>query len=129
MDTLNFMIVDDSRVTIEIVKRTVEQLGHKVVKTATSGPEAIEAYGICRPDVVTMDLTMPGMDGLVATNKILEKHPNARIIMVTSRAEQSVVIEALKSGAKSYLVKPFKVGRLEAAIAEVMKAKPASQWV
>src|SRR5476651_682868 len=105
MERLNVMMVDDSSVAAHVLSSILTNLGHKVVRTARTGAEAVIGYRACNPDVLIMDITMPGMDGIAATEKILASCPDARIIVVTSHAETSVVVKARAAGAKSYLLK------------------------
>jgi two-component system chemotaxis response regulator CheY len=86
MQSLNVLIVDDSMLAVQVLKNALEELGHKVVKTAGTGVAALAAYKACNPDIVTMDITMPDMDGIVATGNIVKAFPDARVIMVTSHA-------------------------------------------
>jgi two-component system chemotaxis response regulator CheY len=116
MEQLNVMIVDDSIVATKVLKSAMEELGHKVVQTASSGDEALVAYRASNPDVVTMDVTMPGMDGIQATEKIVEEFPDARIIMVSSHSQTGMVLDALRAGAKAYILKPFKQDKLREAL-------------
>ena len=122
MQRLNVMIVDDSMLAIQVLKSTVEELGHKVVRIARSGSEAVTAYKMCNPDVVTMDITMPNMDGIMATEKIVQSHPDARIIMVSSHAQQNMVMDALKAGAKGFVLKPIKSDKLRDTLEKVIDA-------
>jgi two-component system chemotaxis response regulator CheY len=122
MERLNVMIVDDSSVVLRVLSTSLTNQGHKVVRTATTGAEAIIAYGACNPDVVIMDITMPDMDGIEATEKIVAKYPDARIIVATSHAEKSVILRARSAGARSYLLKPINPERLRTALEMVMRA-------
>lgn len=120
MTPLNVLIVDDSLVATQLLQQSLEELGHKVVMTAKTGAEGISAYGACNPDLVTMDITMPGMDGITATKAILGEYPDARIVMVTSHAQQSMVLDAVKVGARGYILKPIKTDKLQEAIARAV---------
>jgi YesN/AraC family two-component response regulator len=113
------MIVDDSMLAIQVLKGTLEDLWHKVVSTARTGKAALTAYKLCNPDVVTMDITMPDMDGIVATEKILNSYPDARIIMVTSHAQHNMVVDAIRAGAKGYILKPIKADKLRDALSAI----------
>lgn len=119
MKRLDILVVDDSLITVKKLSAMLEQLGHKVVKTAATGVQALDAYKACTPDLVTMDITMPDMDGIVATRLIRSRFPNAIIIMVTSHGQEKMVLDAIKAGAKGYLLKPFKADRLEELIKEI----------
>jgi two-component system chemotaxis response regulator CheY len=121
MECLNVMIVDDSSVVIRVLSSILTSLGHKVVRTARTGAEAVIAYGVCNPDVVIMDITMPDMDGIEATEKIVASYPNARIIVATSHAEKDVVLKARSAGAKNYILKPIDAEKLRATLEDVMK--------
>lgn len=125
MPALNVLIVDDSILATEVLRNALQDLGHKVVKTAKSGAEALVAYRGTMPDVVTMDVTMPGMDGIVATKHIIREYPDARVIMVTSHAEKGMVMDALKAGAKGYILKPIKTDKLREVLAQVTEPAPA----
>jgi len=120
MEALNVMAVDDSMLATQVLKSAFEELGHKVVATAATGSAALMTYESCNPDLVTMDITMPDMDGIEATEKIVQSYPDARVIMVTSHAQKSMVMDALRVGAKGYILKPIKADRLRDALAQVI---------
>lgn len=107
MSTLDIMIVDDSPIIRQKLTVMLEQIGYRVVQTATTGKEAIASYRSQRPDLVTMDITMPDMDGIEATRAIIGEFPDAKIVMVTSHGQEQMVLHALKAGAKGYVIKPF----------------------
>lgn len=113
MISLNIMVVDDSAITIKKITNILEGLDHNVVKTCSTGQEAVDCYHEVNPDIVTMDITMPDMDGITATRNILAQHPNALIIMVTSHGQEAMVLDAIKAGAKGYLLKPIKADLLK----------------
>jgi two-component system chemotaxis response regulator CheY len=122
MQSLNVLIVDDSMLAVQMLKSALEELGHKVVKTAGTGAAALTAYKDCNPDVVTMDITMPDMDGIAATDKLVKTFPDARIIMVTSHGQKAMVMDALKAGAKGYILKPINTDKLRDTLAHVTGA-------
>ncbi len=122
MTPLNVLVVDDSKLAVEMLRSALETLGHKVVKTANTGAAALVAYQTCNPDVVTMDITMPDMDGIAAADKIVKAYPDARIIMVTSHMQKAMVMDALKVGAKGYILKPVKTEKLRDTLAQVTAA-------
>jgi len=99
-------------------------LGHTITGEGGTGHEGIEAYKLFKPDLVTMDITMPPdnqiNDGIDAVKGILEYDPDAKIIMVTSHGEQDKVIKAIKAGAKNYILKPLKVDKLEEVINKIL---------
>jgi two-component system chemotaxis response regulator CheY len=127
MERLNVLIVDDSRLAVQVLKSALEDLGHKVVRTAGTGAEAMTAYQACNPDVVTMDITMPDMDGIAATEKLVKSYPDARIIMVSSHAQQNMVMDALKAGAKGYILKPIQPDKLRDTLEQVAGVKVLKQ--
>ncbi len=116
MHALRVVVVDDSPNISRKICMMMEMLGYRVVKTAENGWEAIAAYRECRPDLVTMDITMPVMDGIQATRYIKREFPDANIIMVTSHGQERMVLDALKAGAKGYVLKPFQQQRLVSVI-------------
>jgi len=126
MQPLNVLVVDDSLLATEVLKNSLHELGHKVVKTAKSGAEALIAYKASNPDIVTMDVTMPGMDGIAAAEKIIREFPDARIVMVTSHAQKGMVMDALKAGAKGYILKPPQTNKLREVLAQVV-GEPAKK--
>jgi two-component system chemotaxis response regulator CheY len=118
---MNVLIVDDSPIITRKLGMMLEQLGYKVAQTAATGREAIAAYRACRPDVVTMDITMPDMDGIEATRAIISEFPEAKIVMVTSHGQEKMVLDALKAGAKGYVLKPFQEHKVFEAIQKACK--------
>ena len=122
MECLNVMIVDDSSVVIRVLSSILKTQGHKIVSTASTGTEAIVSYKMCNPDVVIMDITMPGMDGIEATEKIVAFDPDARIVVMTSHAEKEVVLKARTAGARGYILKPTHPDKLRAVLETVMRA-------
>jgi len=90
----------------------MESNGHEVVGEAVNGREALKVYQQVKPDIVTMDITMPDMDGVTAVKKIIEAFPEAKIIMCSAMGQTGMVMEALKAGAKDFVVKPFQIERL-----------------
>ena len=118
--SLNVMIVDDSLIMIEKLKVILGELGHQVVRVCKNGSEAVRDYPLVRPDLVTMDITMPELDGIGAMTMILGEHPQARVIMVTSHGQEAMVVRALDSGAAGYVLKPVTKERLALMIDRAM---------
>jgi two-component system chemotaxis response regulator CheY len=116
---LNVMIVDDSLIMRVNLVRSLEGLGHNIVSEAINGESSITAYEKYKPDLVTMDITMPDMDGITAVKKIKEIDKNANIIMVTSHGQELMVMNALKAGAKGYILKPVSPEKLRESIGRV----------
>ena len=113
---LRVLVVDDNPIITRKLCMMMDQIGYRVVKTAADGKEAIAAYRECRPDVVTMDITMPLVDGIEATRIIKHAYPDANIVMVTSHGQEKMVLAALKAGAKGYVLKPFQPQKVFEAI-------------
>ena len=90
------------------------------VAEAASGTEAVASYKASRPDAVLLDITMPDMDGLAALKQLKAHDPGARVAMVTAMGQQSIVMEALKSGARDFVVKPFSAERVIAAVNKIL---------
>lgn len=116
---LNVMIVDDSLIIRVKLKRLFKELNHNIIAEAKTGREAVDVYEKHMPDVVTMDITMPDMNGINAVKLIKQKFPDAKIIMVTSHGQENLVREALVSGAKGYILKPILKSKLKASISKI----------
>jgi len=102
MVALNVMVVDDSDISIKMLAEIIENIGHKVVGTAKNGHDALTMYKRLNPDIVTMDITMPVMDGIEAVKKIKENFNDAFIMMVTSHGQEEMVMSAIKYGAVGF---------------------------
>jgi two-component system, NarL family, response regulator DegU len=103
--TIRLMLVDDHSVLRQGMRRTFEEEGYDVVAEAGDGNEAIRLAAQFRPDVIVMDVTMPGMTGVEATKRICEANPEQRIVMLTMHVDQAVMNDALKAGAVGYITK------------------------
>ena len=101
------MIVDDSRTSRRVLKDILERAGYQIKGEAINGREAVEMYGKLMPDIVTMDITMPEMDGIEALRGIRQDYPDAKIVMVTAAGQKDKMMEALKLGAAEFVAKPF----------------------
>ena len=114
------MVVDDAAFMRMTLKNSLESEGFEVIAEAEDGREAVEKYKNETPDLVTMDITMPDMDGLEATKEIINNiDPQAKIIMVSAMGQQKMVIEAIETGAEDFIVKPFDDDRITEAINKV----------
>jgi two-component system chemotaxis response regulator CheY len=120
MSAETVMVVDDSLLTSQKLSQMLAQIGYEVIKVCRNGADAVLHYPRVLPDLVTMDITMPDMDGIQATKAILDLDKNARIIMVTSHGQEQMVLEALDAGARGYVLKPFRADKLEATIRQVL---------
>ena len=117
---LNIMVVDDSLIIRKTLTTELEKMGHTVVGQAKSGKEAVELYSELLPDLVTMDITMPVMSGIEALKEIKKSYKDAKIIMVTSHGEEKLVMDAITSGAKGYILKPISKQKIEDVICKVI---------
>lgn len=106
------LIVDDAIFMRMKLKDILESNGYEVVAEAQDGREAIEKYQTEKPDLVTMDITMPEMDGVSALKEIKKIDPNATIIMCSAMGQQAMVMEAIQAGAVDFIVKPFDTERV-----------------
>jgi len=114
------LIVDDAVVMRMMIKGILSKNGYEVVGEAQNGLEAVEKYRSLVPDLVTMDMVMPEMDGITAVKQIVAGDPNARIIMCTSMGQQALVVEAIQAGAKSFITKPFQPPKILETIQKVL---------
>jgi two-component system, chemotaxis family, chemotaxis protein CheY len=114
------MVVDDAMFMRKKCAQVLVQNGYTVIE-AWNGLEAINKYKEAKPDGVLMDITMPDMDGMQALKELLKIDPQARVAMCTAMGQQSMVIEALKSGARDFVVKPFDVARVVGAVQKLIQ--------
>lgn len=110
------LIVDDALFMRVTLKTMLEKNKFEVVGTAENGIRAIEMYKLIKPDIVTMDITMPQMEGIEALNEIIKFDPNANVIMLSALGQETKVKEAILLGAKGFIVKPFKEESLVKAL-------------
>ena len=113
------LIVDDAAFMRMMIKDILEKNGYDVVAEANNGIKAVEMYKRERPDIVTMDITMPDMDGIEAVKAIREFDPSAKIIMCSAMGQQSMVMDAIRAGAKDFVVKPFQPDRVLEAMSKI----------
>ncbi|MBO8168003.1 MAG: response regulator [Thermoanaerobacteraceae bacterium] len=111
------LIVDDAAFMRMMIKDILTKNGYEVVAEAENGAVAVELYKEHKPDVVTMDITMPEMDGIQAVKAIRAFDPSANIIMCSAMGQQAMVMEAIQAGAKDFVVKPFQQDRVLQAVA------------
>lgn len=109
------LVVDDAEFLRLRISKMLIGDGHEVIE-AENGVQAVNMYQTAKPDVVLMDITMPEMDGLTALKQIRAQDPKAKVVMLTALGQESVVLEAIKSGAKDFVVKPFERDRVMGAI-------------
>ena len=120
------LIADDSPIMRRNLTTILQQAGYTVAAEAANGAEAVNAYRKHRPDLVTMDITMPVMDGIEAVKRILAESPNARIIVISAFDQRSMLFEAMENGAKQYLIKPITADKLLQAVGQALQ-EPAGQ--
>ncbi|GIW13819.1 MAG: response regulator [Tepidiforma sp.] len=112
------LVVDDAAFMRMRMSKILTEAGYEVIQ-AENGLEALEKYQSVKPDAVLMDITMPEMDGLTALKEIRKVDPNAKVAMVTALGQQQIVLEAVKNGAKDFLVKPAEADRVLAAVSKL----------
>ncbi len=113
------MVVDDAAFMRMRCTKLLTEMGHDVSEAA-NGVEAVEKYQESKPDGVLLDITMPEMDGIATLKKLMEIDPAAKVAMCTAMGQQSMVIDALKSGAKDFVIKPFDADRVRAAVQKLV---------
>ena len=116
----NVLIVDDAAFMRMMLKDILTKNGYNVAGEASNGTEGVNKYIELKPDIVTLDITMPEMDGLAALKEIKKSDPNALVIMCSAMGQQAMVIEAIQAGAKDFIVKPFQADRVIEAIRKVI---------
>lgn len=114
------LICDDAAFMRMMLKNILTKGGYEICDEAQDGVQAVEKFVANNPDLTIMDITMPNMDGIEALKKIKEVNAGAKIIMCSAMGQEAMVVEAIKSGAMDFIVKPFQGDRLLAAIARVM---------
>jgi len=123
---LRVLIVDDAIFMRKMISDILVENDMEIAGEADTGAKAIERYKELRPDLVTMDIIMPEMNGIDAVRKILEHDAQARIVMCSALGQQALVQEAITAGAKDFLIKPFNAARVVEVIAKVTSQVPAA---
>lgn len=116
----NILIVDDAAFMRMMLKDILVKSGYNVCGEAVNGADALTKYKELKPDLVTMDITMPEIDGIQALKNIKAEDPNAKVIMCSAMGQQAMVIDAIQGGAKDFIVKPFNKDRVLEAIHKVV---------
>ena len=113
------LVVDDAEFLRVRISKMLTGDGHEIVE-AENGLKAVDTYKNIKPDLVLMDITMPEMDGLTALREIRKFDPKAKVIMLTALGQESVVLEAIKAGARDFVVKPFERERVMNAVTKIL---------
>jgi two-component system chemotaxis response regulator CheY len=114
------MIVDDAAFMRMMLRTILEEAGHQVLVEAADGQEAVGRYLAYRPDMVTMDITMPVMEGIESLQEILKADPSAKVVMCSAMGQKQQIIKAIQMGAKDFIVKPFQKERVLEAVDRVL---------
>jgi two-component system chemotaxis response regulator CheY len=114
------LVVDDAAFMRKMVSDVLTKGGHEVVGEAGNGTEAVDRYAELRPEVTTLDITMPEKDGLAALREIIQLDPAARVVMCSALGQETKVLESIKAGAKDFVVKPFQAERVLEAVGKAL---------
>jgi two-component system chemotaxis response regulator CheY len=114
------LLVDDAAFMRKMIKDTLTKNGYTEVFEAVDGADAVEKYAEIAPDLVFMDITMPNMDGLEALKAIRAKDGSANVVMCSAMGQESMVMDAVRSGAKDFIVKPFKPDRVLKTVSTIL---------
>ena len=114
------LVVDDAAFMRKMVSDALSKAGHEVIGEACNGAEAVESFRALKPELTTLDITMPEKDGLQALGEIMTLDPSARVIMCSALGQESKVLESIKLGAKDFVVKPFQADRVLEAVAKAL---------
>ncbi|QKS72867.1 response regulator [Paenalkalicoccus suaedae] len=114
------LITDDAAFMRMTLKKMVTDAGFEVVGEAANGQEAVDLYAEHRPDLVTMDITMPEMNGIEALEKIKQIDPQAKVVMCSAMGQQNMVVDAIQKGAIDFIVKPFDEARIKESISKAL---------
>ena len=114
------LMVDDAAFMRKVIKDTLSKAGYTDLHEAEDGAMAVEKYNELKPDLVLMDITMPNMDGLEALKAIRAKDSSANVVMCSAMGQESMVMDAVRSGAKDFIVKPFKPDRVLKTVSTIL---------
>ncbi len=114
------LVVDDAAFMRMMLKDILLKGGFEIAGEATNGAEAVRLYQELKPDLVTMDITMPEVDGIAAVKEIKKIDPSAKVVMVSAMGQQAMVIEAIQAGASDFIVKPFQPDRVLEALKKAL---------
>jgi two-component system chemotaxis response regulator CheY len=114
------LVVDDAAFMRKLVTDALVKAGHEVIGEAANGNEAVASYQSLKPDLATLDITMPEKDGLTALREIIAIDPTARVIMCSALGQEHKVLESIKAGARDFVIKPFPPGRVQEAVEKAL---------
>ena len=114
------LVVDDAVFMRKVVTDALAKGGHEVIGEAANGQEAVDRFQELKPEVMTLDITMPEKDGLAALKEIIAMDPQARVVMCSALGQESKVLESIKSGARDFVVKPFQADRVLEAVGKAL---------
>src|SRR4051812_36267813 len=114
------LVVDDAAFMRKMVSDALVKAGHEVVGEACNGVEAVASYQALKPELTTLDITMPEKDGLTALSEIMALDPSAKVIMCSALGQESKVMDSIKLGARDFVVKPFNADRVQEAVAKAL---------
>ena len=117
------LIVDDALFMRMMIKDILSKDGFEIVGEAENGAEAVEKYADLKPDLVTMDIVMPEMDGIEAVRTIIKMDPGARVLMCSAMGQQPLVVEALEAGARDFIIKPFQPEKVVEAVRKALRGE------
>src|SRR5690554_248007 len=120
MTIAKILITDDAAFMRMQLRDILTKLGHEVVGEAENGLDAVEKHEKLQPDLITMDITMPEMDGIEAVREIMKSGSDVKIIMCSAMGQQGMVVDAIQAGAKDFVIKPFNADRIEEALEKVL---------
>ncbi len=121
------LVVDDSAPMQRLIGKILTNCGWELVGEAADGEEAVAMHKELRPNAVTMDIAMPGMDGLSALRQIIEFDPDAKVVIVSAMNQSSRICEAMSLGARDFIAKPFAPRQLEHVMAQCLKNRQAAR--
>ena len=114
------LLVDDSRTSRKILREILESNGHEIIGEAVNGEDGLAKFKDLSPDITTMDITMPVLDGLEALRQIMEYDKTAKVIMVTAAGQKTKMVDAIKYGAAEFLAKPFESAQILTIINKIL---------
>lgn len=114
------LVADDSRTSRKMLLDIIRGLEFEEIIEATDGNDAVAKFEEHQPEVVTLDITMPGMDGIEVLKKIKEKNPDVKVVMITAAAQSNKIMEAIKLGAEEFIAKPYETAQVEAALQRLL---------